>query len=207
MKLQTLEEVVSKNKIVLMDSSVLSNCFKRKGDLYSAKEEHRARIVLTDYLKKGLSFFITHSVFEESQATQPYPYESIIGRVTAQNRNASKLFKYIENSHKEIIELGRLFQKKDRVFNLNESEHNLYDVLHETYYGFLSSYGLSGVDFDFLLHGTVVSKTRHKSTALICNDTTGIYPAWQHIKRQENISPEQLGFFIRKKPDGFIVQK
>ncbi len=225
-KSQTLEEIASKYQIVLMDSSVLIHylggeqyksffSFEKKG--IALEEEHQCRIMLMDYLnKKGLPCFITSSVLEEFQAGDNYPYKKMIKRDSSYKnarlipkagsdkaRKLLKLRRKIKDAQKGRRKLINTFQENNRVLELNESEHNLYNIFDKTYSGLLSYYGLSKVDFDFLLSGAVTSKIR-ESSALISNDF-GLVRAWNYIRKKEKISSEQFGFVIRTGLDDFEI--
>lgn len=209
-KLPTLEKIVSNYEIVLMDSSAFSHCLRDKQDLISVeqrkillKQEHLSRVILTNYLEAGLDFYITPLVLEESQVGPHYPYKKLIKELVSQkNRKVLDLRRQKRDSQIELRELGRLFQKKNRIYILPSKEQRLYNVYNSSYSGFLSLYNLSDADLDFLLHGAATSKLQ-RTCALICNDIRGIYPAWKHIRRQENLSSEQFGFYFREEPDGF----
>lgn len=203
--LQTLEQVVSKYSIVLMDNSLLSNYLGHKQNAISIEgkgialeEEYRFTIVLIDYIKKGNPCFITSSVVEEFQARDRYPYKKIIKRDgSCKNRELLKLRRKIRGNCKERRKLIDTFWDSNRILKLSKNEHNLYNLFYRTYSGFLSLYKLSEVDFDLLVSGAVMSQTR-ESSALASNDVRGIFHAWKHIRKRENISSKQFGFIVRE---------
>ncbi len=222
--LQTLEKIVSRYSIILMDTSVLSHYLGGNQDPISIEEkmimleeEHQSGTVLMDYLKKGIPCFITHLVSEEFQNRVHYPYKKMIKRAgsykdarlipKAGSYKGKELLKFrrkIKAAQKERTKLIYTFQENNKILELTEDEHNLYNIFYKRYSNLSSSYKLSDVDFDLLVSGAVISQTR-KSSALICNDIRGISYAWKHIRRQENISSKQFGFVLRKGINDFEI--
>ncbi len=209
--LQTLEEVVSKYQLVLMDNSVLAHYLGNKQDSNSIEEkrlileeDQNSRNVLIDYIKKGIPCFVTSSVAEESQSGDSYKFKKIIKRaVPYEGKELLGLRRKIRDDRKKRRKLIDIFKDNNQVLCLNENEQGLYGLFDKSYLGLLSLYKLSKVDFNLLISGAVVSQTR-KSSALIASDF-GIVRAWNYIRRREKISTEQFGFVLRKGLDNFEI--
>ena len=222
--LQTLERVVSKYSIVLMDTSVIShylggnqNPISIEEKMIVLEENHQCRIVLIDYLNKGLPCFMTSSVLEELQVGDHYNYKKMIKRASSY-KNARLIPKAGSDKAKELLELRRkiknaqkerrkliiTFQENDRVLELNRNEIDLYNLFYKAYSGLLSLYKLSEVDFDLLVSGAVIAQTR-ESSALVSNDIRGIAHAWNYILRKEKISLKKFGFVNRKGINDFEI--
>jgi len=209
---QTLEEVVSKYRIFLIDTSALSYYFGDNQDPISIKEkmivfeeQHQFTTILIDYIRKGLPCFTTSSVLEESQIKEYYPYKKIIkNRRTQQDRELLDFSRKIRDTQKERRKLIITFQENDRILELNENEQILYNIFDEKYAILKGKYKLSDVDFDFLVSGVVIAQTR-ESSALLSNDIRGIANAWNYILRKEKISHKKFGFVSRRGINDFEI--
>jgi|TARA_Y100000310_G_C20640748_1_gene793745 hypothetical protein len=113
-----------------------------------------------------------------------------------------------ESVKNEYANVGSSSERKlmdeleNRTLQLNGGERLWYEELSKLYSRVRSKFDIGDVDFDFLLSGIVVSEARKKSVALISNDTKMVRP-WKFLLFRACLTPEELGFFIRKGEDAF----
>ena len=94
-------------------------------------------------------------------------------------------------------------QTSGKIIKLNEYETNIYNSFSEnkTNLWLKSENNLSEADYDFLINGAVLSKTRGK-TAILSNDFPLLY-SYRDLVSKERLSTERYGFFIRQKKEFF----
>jgi len=109
------------------------------------------------------------------------------------------VFKEYSNGYSPSHERSLLnaIQSNSGILQLNGGEKLWYDVLSKGYSEIMGKFEIEETDYDFLVSGVVLSEARKKPIALISNDIE-ILRAWKFFLMKECLSPEELGFFMRK---------
>ena len=204
-RIKTLEEIGKRYPFILVDNSSLNwSSFERietnlldfERKMSISEERIKSAILFKEFLEGGKNFYITQLILREYDRSAYYPYSKKIKNRKNNSKKNLELHRKRREESKEIGKLARSFGENCRILELNEDERKLYDKMSRKYSFLKRKRDISEADFDFLISGAVVSRTRDL-TSLISNDF-GIFYSWMELLRREKLTPEKLGFFIRK---------
>jgi len=203
--LKSLDEL-AKQDFVLIDTNIFSSPLGGYKDLVNIKEklisvekDCEFLILMKNLVEEKGNFYITHLVFEEIQSCS-YNFKKSIRKNRGsqkKNRDLLELRRKLRERCKITRSLANSFQENDRIIGLREDEQLIYDSLCKKYNRNKKEYGLSDTDFDFLISGVTIAKTKSKYVTLVSNDF-GIFKARTGIVKKENLSFKNLRFFIRE---------
>ncbi len=202
MKLLTLEEISRKN-ITLLDTNIISSNLPgnrrpiSQKSILELQEGVNYYTELLDLSKKGHNIYITNGIFNESRAFADY-------LITNSSKNGSRGRKNELGRKNQSLrsQIFNLLEDKGKIIKLNEGETIEYELFDQACQQIKNHYGLSNIDWDFLLSGLVMSRNRG-NVSLISNDN-GIVESWRAFIACECVNPYVLNFFSRKEIHSFV---
>ena len=207
--LQTLEQIASRYPIILMDTSAIERYLEWKKAIlpYSKEKEtelderQKFRAKLKEYVEEGMPIFLTTLVSREYLGERHYRYTKVIKKsppmAVSDQKLVMRIRRKIRDKGKEKKRLIGIFEERNRILDLKSNNMALYNELDKKYEDLKGEHNLSETDFDFLISGAVLEKTRY-SVALVSNDF-GIVPVWRYFLKHEHVRRDRLSFFTRKK--------
>lgn len=208
-ELESLEKVVKDYDYFLIDNcafqEVIYNTYFPKS-LNGKFKRSQLRKKSIEFWKKNLgfykNFYTTSKVIEEMRGVRHYDYKGSINKylLKKNHHRILQLQRSIRDTNKEKNRLIMLLEE-NRVLVLNLEEQGIYPYFYNLSHNLKNYYKLSETDFDLLISGRVLSKTRGPS-AIISNDF-GIVKAWKSLLNKKEFSIESLGFFVRQKLTSF----
>ena len=201
---RTLEEISERYPFILVDTSTLSwSSFGNiktgldfEGIMSISEDKIKSAIFFKEFLEGGKNFYVTQFILREYDHTSHYPYSKIIKKRKNISRKGLELYRKKREESREIGKLVRAFEENGGILELDEDERKLYGQMSRKYSFLKRKRDISEADYDFLISGVVVSMKRDL-TSLVSNDFKILY-SWIDLLKKEKLTPEQLGFFIRK---------
>lgn len=203
-RIKTLEEISEKYPFILVDTSSLTwASFKNietslldfEGTMSIPVEIGKSAIFFKEFLEGGKNFYVTQFILREYNHSAYYPYNKIIKKYKNISKKSLELYRKKREVSKEVGKLVRAFEENYGILELDENERKLYGKMSRKYSFLKRKRDISEADFDFLISGFVLSRTRDL-TSLISNDF-GIFYSWIDLLKREKLTPETLGFFVR----------
>ncbi len=202
-KIEKLENISSNYSCVLIDNCAFQECLryiKKPQDILGKTKYYETQKESFYFWKKNIenfeNLYTTLGVFNEIGNHNSEKYKKKIKKRYFHDKHPGvlKLRRVIRDKNKEERGLINYLEFLQRIINLNKEE-KMYNRFFDSYSYFKEKYGLSNVDFDFLISGGILSKTRG-SSALISNDFN-IAKAWRNFLDLEKISKTKFDFFNR----------
>ena len=216
-KFTQLEELVSKDKIVLLETSAISNYlngYHEPENIEEKIEYSRSRIDFYRFLSRNLpqlsNWYVIPSTIDELRGNKQYNYKKVVKKsmsychrynikITSDRRECLKYRRKIRKENQETRKLIDSLEKENRILYLNQSQQKLAESLDSYYTPLKKEIGveaLSDCDWNFMIAGLAVAKETRHNVSLISNDFVMI-PFWKHILRKEYLTHENFKFFIR----------
>ena len=210
-----LDDICKKFEFVLLDSSAIINCLDSNKTEHNEsskliyrinhkKTEEASYTFFNKYLKKTKNLFVTNLIVEELKCNAGNSIREVLSKYgwLKINKKEKTYFKEVCSTDKTRKNLVKSLQN-GKIIKLNEYETNIYNSFSEnkTNLWLKSENNLSEADYDFLINGAVLSKTRGK-TAILSNDFPLLY-SYRDLVSKERLSTERYGFFIRQKKEFF----
>jgi len=211
--LRSLEELSSDYSSFLFDTCTLIRPYKkdRKPKIVvpslsemaeSIQIELNSAISFSNHFKQQDNFYVTKNVLGEYIYSKSYPYKVKIKKKSVQhNRGKLELCRKIKELLKERRRLANVLEDNGRVLAMKVGERLLHKDFSVKYYNFVEKYLLSNTDFDLLISGAVLSKT--KDPVALFSIDFGIGKAWKELLEREKMSQERFGFFGRFEFNGY----
>lgn len=203
----TLENVASQYNLVLIDTCALVSVLglERPDYIEGKIDYYTFQGKLMDFWSENIPFYSeiysVQEVLEELTNTQKYNYKKHIKR-NGSSSYTTNLGRSIKKGNKSRRKLVNLFDEQERILKLNSVEKVVYQNLYEEYDELIAQHKLKGADFPLLISGAAISEIQ-SPTAIISNDF-GIFNSYKFLMAEENLNPNQFGFFVRRGEDTFI---
>jgi len=216
-----LDDICKEFNIILLDTSVVESSFEIKNYhsnqlikriIYKKSEQDLCNF-LNKYHKRTMKFFITYLVHNELKIKEDNKkslnkkknnYIKTILNKYEHLKISKKEHEYFNNicsAKKEIKALLKSLKKKKKIITPNNFEKINYDNIFKTNFKLKLEHKLTDTDYDILITGAVLSKTRGK-TALFSNDTP-LLRSYKSLVYKEGLKPVNYSFFKRDKKEFF----
>jgi len=207
---RSLGEISERYPFILVDTSTLS--WSSIEDIETSpsdfeirmalpEEKMRSAMFFKEFLEGGKNFYVTPLILRQYDHNTHYPYGKIIKNRKNLSRKGLELYRKRRETSREIGKLVRAFEGMGGILEFDEDERRLYGKMSSKYSFLKKRRDISEANFDFLISGVVVSMKRGL-TSLLSNNFL-IFYSWIDLLKKEKLTPEQLGFFVRKDFDVF----
>ena len=143
------------------------------------------------YFKNKKNIFLTQAIYNEFNPDGKKFFKKTERNISKEDREFNKR---LDDICKEKRKLLRACTINQRIIDLTALENKNYGLEHQNYIFLMEKYFLTFADYNFLITGFILSKSRGK-ISLISNDVN-LSKAWGHVVSKKDNS-NKLKFFFR----------
>ncbi len=206
-EIKSLEELASEDCHILFDTCVISRplgnstkflegkIIKEKADFYEKNNNFLDELIR--YIVNKGNFFVTSYIIKEIVNHNSYHYKKAIRKEGGcRDRELLRLRRLFKREEQNKRRVANAFIDNDKLIILEGEMKKLYEKVSEKYQGLIEEYGLSNVDFDFLITGITLAMT--SNPVIFLSNDYKIFHARNRILKREKIDEKMIRFFVRE---------